>query len=424
MFELSPIVCEELAARRRSLRLAVVTETYPPEINGVANTAARFVEGLRDLDHQIQLVRPRQGAADGGSTDERLQQVLMRGVAIPRYPDLRIGLPAKRSLERLWTLRRPDVVHIVTEGPLGRSALQAAAKLRLPTVSDFRTNFHAYSGHYGIGWLKKPILAYLRKFHNRTMCTLVPTEALRAELARLGFVRLTVVARGVDAQRFDPARRDAALRAQWGAGPNDPVLLHVGRIAAEKNPVMLLAAYAETRRYAPRAKLVLVGDGPMQAELKLRCPDAVFAGRRTGEDLARHFASGDILLFPSLTETYGNVTLEAMASGLAVVAFDYAAAAEMIEHDASGVLVRYGDDASFVSQAAALAVDRTRTAALGAMARIVAAGRAWSEVVRGLEIVLLAAAQAGGAGPLGSDYRSGKPLPGGRRLAFRREHGL
>ena len=185
----------------------------------------------------------------------------------------------------------------------------------------------------------------------------VPTKLVHAfptacaELARLGFVRLSVVARGVDTRRFDPARRDAALRAQWGAAADDPVLLHVGRIAAEKNLGTLFAAYEEARRRAPRARLVLVGDGPMRAELKARCPDAVFAGRRIGDDLARHFASADIFLFPSLTETYGNVTLEAMASGLAVVAFGYAAATEVLEHGTSGVLAAYGDDASFVSQA-------------------------------------------------------------------------
>ena len=410
MFELSPIVCEELAARRRSLRLAVVTETYPPEINGVATTAARFVEGLRELDHDIQVVRPRQGGLDADTADAGPQQVLMRGLAIPRYPDLRIGLPAKRSLERLWTLRRPDVVHIVTEGPLGWSALAAAAKLKLPVVSDFRTNFHAYSGHYGIGWLKKPILAYLRKFHNRTLCTLVPTEALRVELARFGFLRLKVVARGVDTRRFDPARRDAALRAQWGAGPGDPVLLYVGRIAAEKNLGTMIAAYERARARAPGARLVLVGEGPMQAELKARCPHAVFAGRRSGEDLARHFASGDVFLFPSLTETYGNVTLEAMASGLAVVAFGYAAAGEVIEHGTSGILVAYGDDRAFVSQAAELAIDRGRVTSLGAHARLSAVGRAWTEVVRELEAVLVAASQAGPASPLASGQRSGKPL--------------
>src|SRR4029077_4891826 len=168
-----------------------------------------------------------------------------------------------RALVELWSVRRPDVVHLVTEGPLGWSALRAALKLKLPVVSDFRTNFHAYSSHYGVGWLKKPILGYLRKFHNRTLCTLVPTAALRNDLAACGFQRLRVIARGGDTERFPPAPRDqrppapraggdARLRAQWGAAPEDPVLLHVGRIAAEKNLETLMAAYDETRRRAPR----------------------------------------------------------------------------------------------------------------------------------------------------------------------------
>src|SRR5918995_1453035 len=152
----SPIVGEELAPARRSLRVAVVSETWPPEVNGVARTAARFVEALRARGHEIRLARPRQGSADRAGAEE----VLMRGMAIPRYPNLRMGLPAKNALVRLWTFRRPDVVHIVTEGPLGWSALRAAEKLKLPVVSDFRTNFHAYSAHYGLGWLQKPILVY------------------------------------------------------------------------------------------------------------------------------------------------------------------------------------------------------------------------------------------------------------------------
>ncbi len=388
-----PIVFEELPGALRSLRLAVVTETYPPEINGVATSVARFVEGLRLRGHRIQLVRPRQDAADRGRTDE----VLMHGISIPRYPNLKLGLPAKRALARLWSFHRPDLVHIVTEGPLGWSALQAALKLKLPVVSDFRTNFHTYSSHYGVGWLKKPILAYLRKFHNRTLCTMVPTEAARSELAALGFQRLRVIARGVDTRLFDPARRDEALRASWGAAPGDPVLLHIGRLAAEKNLPTLAAAYEEARRRTPRARLVLVGDGPARRQLQARFPDAVFAGPRTGEDLAAHFASGDVFLFPSLTETYGNVTLEAMASGLAVVAFDYAAAAELIRRGVSGLLAGYGDAESFVSQAAALAADPARVRRLGGRARIESTGRGWELVVQQLETVLLAVADAGAA---------------------------
>src|SRR5262245_31750976 len=243
-----PFVLAEMPGSRRTLRLAVVTETYLPELNGVATTAARFVAELRRLGHQIQLVRPRQHDSDVVQGETRCEQHLVRGLAIPRYPDLKLGLPAKRALARLWSFRRPDIVHVVTQGPLGWSALRAAAKLKLPVVSDFRTNFHAYSSHYGVGWLKKPILSYLRRFHNRTLSTIVPTAAMRSELTSLGFQRVRVIARGIDTRLFDPARRDERLRASWGARPGDPVLLYVGRLAAEKNLPLVVAAYEAARR--------------------------------------------------------------------------------------------------------------------------------------------------------------------------------
>jgi glycosyltransferase involved in cell wall biosynthesis len=383
------IVFEELFAARRSLRVAVVSETWPPEVNGVAKTAARFVEALRSRGHDLQLVRPRQGANDRAGSEE----VLMRGMTIPRYPDLRMGLPAKAALVRLWSFRRPDVVHIVTEGPLGWSALQAAEKLRLPVVSDFRTNFHAYSSHYGVGWLKRPILAYLRKFHNRTATTLVPTETMRADLAALGFQRLKVIGRGVDTKLFDPSRRDERLRASWGAAPDGVVLLHVGRLAAEKNLPTLAAAAEAALAAQPRARLVFVGDGPARRELRARLPRAVFAGTRTGADLAAHYASADIFLFPSLTETYGNVTLEAMASGLAVLAYDYAAAAAAIGQGVSGMLAPCADAAAFAAHAVVLASDPARARRLGEGARREALARGWDRVAAELEAVLAAASQ-------------------------------
>ena len=385
------IVFEELLAAGRSLRVAVVTETWPPEVNGVAKTAAQFVEALRSRGHDIQLVRPRQGASDRAGAEE----VLMRGMTIPRYPDLRMGLPAKAALVRLWSFRRPDVVHIVTEGPLGWSALQAAEKLRLPVVSDFRTNFHSYSRHYEVGWLKRPILAYLRRFHNRTVATLVPTEAMRADLAALGFQRLRVIGRGVDTKLFDPARRDERLRAHWGAAADGVVLLHVGRLAAEKNLATLALACEAALTTQPRARLVFVGDGPARREFQARLPQGVFAGTRTGVELAAHYASADIFLFPSLTETYGNVTLEAMASGLPVVAYDYAAAAAVIRHGVSGVLAPCSESDAFVAQAAALASDPARARRLGERARREASGRGWDRVAAELEAVLSAAAQIG-----------------------------
>lgn len=385
---LPTIRVDHLPAAGRSLRIACVTETYPPEVNGVATTLARMVEGLHERNHDVQLVRPRQGEGAVGDAVP-FEEVLLRGLPIPRYPNLRMGVPSKKALVQLWTRQRPDIVHIATEGPLGWSALQAALKLRLPVSSDFRTNFHSYCRHYGMGFLVRPIMAYLRKFHNRADCTMVPTAALRAELAAQGFKALHVVARGVDTQRFDPAHRSEALRAAWGAGADDVVMLCVGRLAAEKNLELLLRAHAQARDAQPRLKLVLVGDGPLRESLEQRCPQALFAGQRAGHDLAAHYASADLFVFPSLTETFGNVTIEAMASGLPVLAFDHAAAAQLVEPGVQGLLAPFGDGDRFVSLAVQLAGDAAARARMGAAARERACRQDWNGIVRQFEEILL-----------------------------------
>jgi len=371
-----------------ALRIGVVTETWPPEVNGVALTVARIVEGLQRRGHDVQLVRPRQGDGDRGGTNARCTETLTGGLPIPRYPQMRMGMPSMRMLMRLWTRERPDVVHIATEGPLGWSALRAARKLGLPVSSDFRTNFHAYSGHYGVGWLRKPIVGYLRKFHNGTDCTMVPTDRLRRDLEELGLRNLTVVARGVDTGRFGPEHRSAALRAQWGVAPDEIAVLCVGRLAPEKNLDLVLASFAAIRRVRPQARLVLVGDGPMRAELRLRAPDAVLAGQRGGADLAVHYASADLFLFPSVTETFGNVTIEAMASGLAVVAFDYAAAGQLIRSGENGVLAPFGHGGLFIERALEVATDADFRDRLRGLARVSAAASGWDGIVEKFEGVL------------------------------------
>ncbi|MBL8313305.1 MAG: glycosyltransferase family 1 protein [Rubrivivax sp.] len=391
-----PFMVDDLMPARRSLRVAVVTETYPPEINGVAATIARVVEGLRGRGHEVQLVRPRQDRSEAAADGPGFAELLMRGLPIPRYPQLRLGLPSRRALVRHWTAHRPDVVHLVTEGPLGWSALQAALQLRLPVVSDFRTNFHAYSRHYGVAWLRDPIMAYLRKFHNRTACTMVPTETLRTELRASGFRRLRVVSRGVDTRLFDPARRSRALRRDWGANEDDTVAICVGRLAPEKNLGSLIDAYRAMRERDPTVRLVLVGEGPERARLQQRCPEAVFAGVRRGEDLAMHYASADVFLFPSQTETFGNVLPEAMASGLAVLGHRYAAAAQLVQHGENGLVVPFGDDHAFVHAASALAGQRDRIRGLGSAARVTALHQDWARVVAAVESEYLSAMAEGG----------------------------
>lgn len=387
---------EEFQAAKRHLRVAVVTETYPPEVNGVALTVARTVQGLLDRGHVVQLLRPRQGGADEPAEGPAMHEVLMRGLPVPRYPGLRMGVPAKRSIVRHWSLHRPDVVHLATEGPLGWSALQAARLLKLPVTSDFRTNFHAYSRHYGVGWLRKPIVAYLRRFHNACAFTMVPTPALQADLRACGFQRLRVVARGVDTALFDPARRDPALRQEWGAGPHDTVVLCVGRLAAEKNLGLLAEAFEAVCAGRPDLRLVLVGDGPMREALQRRVPEARFAGMRVGGDLARHYASADLFVFPSLTETFGNVTLEALASGLPVVAFDSAAASRCVRPGVNGWLAPPDEPGRFMQAVQeAVRLDPASRRALGMAAREGILHHGWSQVVGQFESCLQEALDGG-----------------------------
>jgi len=331
-----------------SLHIAIVTETFPPEVNGVAMTLGRMVQGLVARGHRVSLTRPRQSTGDIPPAPALFATTLVRGLPIPGYAGLKFGLPAPRLLRHQWRADRPDVVQVVTEGPLGASAIAAARDLGIPVVSEFHTNFHAYSRHYGFAWLENLVAVHLRRLHNRSGMTLVPSHQLGVDLMRRGYQNIRVVARGVDTALFNPARRSSELRTAWKVGDGDLVVTHVGRLAPEKNLPLVFSAFEAIRRYAPGARLVLVGDGPSRRRLEQQHPHCIFAGMRHGEDLATHYASADLFLFPSMTETYGNVTLEALASGLPVVAYRLAAAAELIRPGANGMLAEPGASDQFV----------------------------------------------------------------------------
>ena len=373
------IEVERIVPDKPSLRVAVVTETYPPDINGVAHTVSIVVTGLRERGHEITLIRPRRQEEDTQHTNPG--ELLVRGAPIPMYKQLRMGLPALGSLRKLWTERRPDLVHIATQGPLGWSAARAAHKLGIPVSSDFRTNFHAYSKLYGLGWLKSTIVSYLRKFHNAARCTMVPTQRLKDELVMGGFERLIVVPRGVDTEKFSPAHRNNSLRESWGAGPGTVVLLSVGRLAVEKNLAVVVNAYSRLKQSGENVKLIFVGDGPETLALQRLCPDAIFAGTKRGKDLAEHYASADLFVFPSLTETFGNVTLEAMASGLCVVAYDHAAAGQLIINSQNGLLLTPNDEAGFIAAAHEITRDVTHRAEIRSHARETALKNSWSIIL-------------------------------------------
>ena len=334
-------------------RYALVTETYPPQVNGVANTLGHLCEGLLRLGHQVELVRPAQpGEQPGRDEAGNLSEQRVMGMPIPRYSELQMGRSARRLLTQIWSRRRPDAVYIATEGPLGWSALRAARRLGLPVVSGFHTNFHQYAEHYGLGMVGPAAGAYLRWFHNQSQLTLTASMTQQNELARLGIHNLATLGRGVDHERFHPHHRSVELRRSWQAGEDDLVLLYVGRLANEKNLQLLVDTWRSLNQQPGQAagqlRLVVAGTGPLKRQLQRKLPDARFTGSLTGPELARHYASADIFLFPSLTETFGNVVIEAMASGLAVNAFDLAAANQHIHDRYSGCLATAADEKQFM----------------------------------------------------------------------------
>lgn len=375
------------------MKLALVTETYPPEINGVAMTLSQLANGLVARGRAVEVIRPRQSKEvdhPRGSFAETngVSHWLVPGMPIPLYMSLRMGLPVAPALQRRWRQDPPDVVHVATEGPLGLAALYAASRLRLPVTSSFHTNFHQYSDHYGLKAGQDVALRYLRWFHNRTRCTMVPTDEMRSQLSASGFQRLSIMARGVDTQLFDPARRSDELRRSWGAGPQDPVLIYVGRLAAEKNLGLAVRSFLEVQAAWPSARFVLVGDGPGAEGLKSKYPQFHYAGLRRGADLAACYASADLFVFPSITETFGNVITEAMASGLVVLSYDYAAARQYLKNGENGYSAKLGDSAAFVARALEIARAPERWPAVRAAARATALTITWEAIIRRFEAEL------------------------------------
>lgn len=387
-----------------ALHIALVTETFAPEINGVANTLGHLCDGLRARNHRVQLIRPRQ-SADGNqrSSDDLM---LCRGWPLPGYPGLQWGLTSTHRLTRRWCQHPPDVVYIATEGPLGLCALRVARRLGITAVTGFHTNFQQYLRQHGLTLFTRALTHYLRRFHNRSAMTLVPSASQRVELERRHFERLELLPRGVDSQLFSPAKRQNALRQSWGLRENDIALLYVGRLAPEKNLDALKRCFDELQaRYpARRFKLIVVGNGSKRASLEASLPEAIFCGQQSGEALACHYASGDVFLFPSLSETFGNVVLEAQASGLGVVAYDEAAAGLHIRHGYNGVLAMPGDEYAWIEAACWLLDDPETLRTLRLNARRHASRQSWTGIVEQFENQLQQARQ-------GREYAAPVPVP-------------
>jgi len=360
------------------MRIALFTDTYLPTVNGVARTLGRLVAEARRRGHEIALVSP--DVEGPGATNVHLHHQL-HGIPVPMYPELLLACPLNAAGESRIREFAPDLVHVATEATVGWSGREWALRNGVPLVTSFHTNFPDYAVGYGLGALEEAGWRYLQSFHRPAVVSLCPSEATRRRLRERGFhARWEVWSRGVDAELFSPSRRKEEVREALAPGA-ERILLHVGRLAPEKRCDVAIEAFRRIHQAHPSAALVFVGDGPDRGRLEgLAGPGVHFAGYRTGVDLAEAYASGDLFVFPSDTETFGNVVVEAMASGLPVIAAARGGVLDTVIPGQTGILCAPGQVAAFAAAIDTLLFDPPALLALSHGGRQAALSRSWDRV--------------------------------------------
>ena len=313
------------------MRIAIITDAWRPQVNGVVTTLGRTRDELEARGHEVTVVNP-----SGGRT-----------IPCPTYPEIRLAVLPGRRVARELDATAPDAVHVATEGPLGMAARHYCLRQGLSFTTSYHTQFPQYL-HKRAPVPESWSYAWLRRFHGRAVRTLVPTEQQRRDLVEHGFDNVVIWSRGVDTDLFRPRDREFLDLPR-------PICIYVGRVAVEKN----LEAMLEAR--LPGSKLI-VGDGPDYAKLRRRYPEAHFVGYKFGEALARHLAAADVFVFPSRTDTFGLVMLEAMACGTPVAAYPVTGPVDVVRHGISGWL--HENLARAVERALTLPREGCRAAAL------------------------------------------------------------
>jgi phosphatidylinositol alpha 1,6-mannosyltransferase len=356
------------------MRVALVCETFLPDVNGVTTTLCRLLEHLQRSGHTALLFAPQGAPAEYAGA----QIVPLGGMPLPMYPELKLTPPQPGITARLRAFR-PDLVHLVGPAVAGAVVPFVARSLRLPIIGSYHTDFGAYSRHYGFGFMQGGVNAWLRWIHNRCQITLCPSTYTLRSLRQFGFRRLRIWGRGVDTERFHPRHRSLAWREQLGARPDETLLLYVGRLAAEKRVELL----PEALRGLPNTRMVFVGDGPFRPELERRCAGlpVSFTGFLKGQELATAYASADAFVFPSDTDTFGQVIQEAMASGLPVVGARSGGTLDLVRDGQTGLHFTPGVATDLRARLRALVADPAARAELGRAGRAVAEGRAWPHVM-------------------------------------------
>jgi phosphatidylinositol alpha 1,6-mannosyltransferase len=361
----------------RGMKVAYFTESLFPLVDGVSRTLAQLFGTLerRGVDFRVwSPFVPGPQVSWGG----RVRRVPF--FRFPLYPDYRVSLPWGHGAARELAAWGPDLVHVVSPTPMASWAQRWARRRGVPVVSSFHTHFVSYFSYYGVPWLEGAGWAMLRRFYARCDAVYAPSRSMIEELERHGIRRLEPWSRGIDLARFSPSLRDPALRAAAGARGGEPIVLMVSRLVKEKDLADLVQMERILAARGVPHRLVLVGDGPMRAELEAALPDAHFAGHQEGETLGRWYASGDVFVFPSTTETFGNVVLEAMASGLPAVVVDRGGPPDLVDEGRTGWIARANDPSHLADRVEQLLVDAAARARMSEAAREAAGDRDWQAI--------------------------------------------
>lgn len=359
------------------MRVAIFTDTYQPQINGVTNTLDRMSRYLEDQDIDFRIFAPHYEETVSERNVERFYSLKFF-----LYPECRITLPNVFRVHAALNEYKPDVIHLMTEFNMGLMGLNYALKNRIPVISNYSTNFSQYTDYYKIDLLRQGVSSYMNWFHNQCLLTTCPSRSAEAMLHTFGVPRTTIFSRGIDAGRFSPMHRNDILRRELGL-ENKVALLYVGRVAAEKDMGILRDSYETIHsKYPDQVRLVIVGDGPMLETCRNTFPaDTLFLGFRKGHELAQIYASCDIFVSPSSTETFGNVVLEAMASGLAVVGAHAGGVGEIIRPLRTGLLFSARSSQSMVQMVEKLIVDASFRGQLQQHGREHALSRDWQKIL-------------------------------------------
>lgn len=374
----------------RTLRALYCTDTYPPQVNGVSVVTALSVEGLRRRGWDVTVISPRypDGLTDvfRGAEHEGTSRgdAVIASVPMPGYPDIRLAAPWRNTVRRVMDRVRPDIVHSATEFMIGWMGQREAIRRGIAAVSSYHTDFSRYTEAYGVPRLRGTVQRYLARFHQRSARVFTPGTVAVAELEALGVHRAALWGRGVDLTLFDPGHRDRSTINLPGVTDDTVLFLHVGRLAAEKGVERILEAFRLARGLLPEGvwtHLIIAGDGPARPALRaMASADVTFLGNLDRRAvLPTLYASADAFLFASHTETLGLVILEAMASGLPVIAAPAGGVADHLRDDENGIAYPPGDVAAMAAAIVHVATRPELARRLGAEGRRTAERLSWAE---------------------------------------------